>query len=232
MTAFHVMHVPGADPVRDENVAMQRETFEGLRVHEDPDRNGILWNWLNALTEAEEQGQAWTVIMQDDAVPVRGHETHLVEVLRFTPTPIVSLSHFADWGERLIKKNVPFGVAEHALWGQAVAYHSSVIPGLVQVARRVQKIAEKERVYRNWDDRIPGIYNRLTGKRSAYTARALFTHAPIKSIVGNAGNRIRGPQRTILDPGPWWGTRPRYAEIKTQYNGLMERLVTLVREES
>lgn len=221
---FHVMHVPG-NPERDEIVQRQREVHPGMvHVHEDPTRRGILTTWLEALTCAKGDGTEWVMVIQDDAIPLPGWEKHLPQVLANAPAPVVSLCHFRDVGAKLAKRGVPFGIGTHTVWGQAVAYHESVLAPLIELGHDVKRL--NSRVFNTWDDRLPGVLNMLRGHGyTAVTARALFDHPHLPSLVGHASAIRRHPQLTIEHDGPDWDAHPRYFEYKTKPHGIMVELV-------
>lgn len=231
---FHVMHVPGADPVRDELVAQMKTDHPGdVIVHEDPDRNGVLPTWIAALKAARDSGDDWNLVVQDDAVPMNGWSLHLPQVLKHAPAPIISLSHFSDRGMRLVRQGVPFALSRHGLWGQAVAYHRSVLPNLVKVAEAVQEYAHEEGkpLFLKWDDRIPAIHNMLTNGYSCFTARALFSHLHTDSLIGHASKVHRHPQSTIENQdGPEWSAKPRYKLTRPNINDNMRLLYSVLSE--
>lgn len=204
----HTMHVPGADPERDKIVQRQHAEFPDLCVHEDPIRRGILATWTEALKCAKATSSAeWSLIIQDDAIPLPGWEMVLPIALAHSPSPVLSLCHFGDYGKRLAKHGTPYGTATHSVWGQAVAYHRSVLAELIELAEDVAAL--NSTTYNKWDDRLPGVLNLMKGHgTTAVTTRALFDHPHLKSTVGNAGNRYRHPGLTILDPGPDWSAKP------------------------
>lgn len=224
ISSFHIMHVPGHDPARDENVTRLQDSLGRLApvsVHEDPQMQGILFNYRQAMRAAaqslEETDEEWVIILQDDAVPVVSSvgtatwKRHLPHVLRSAPWPIVSLCHFSNHGLRIAKRGFPFGEHVHALWGQAVAYQRDVVPTLLQV---VEDVAEMDyEKYRKWDDGLAAVHNVIHGGKSCMTSRALFSHLPVKSTVGNVPGKHRRPESTVLDQGPWWSANPRAVQL-------------------
>lgn len=224
---FHVMHVPGADPVRDQIVAslpdLHPRGAAGVCVHGDPSRRGILHNWLTCLMHAKAEPSTetgWEMVIQDDAIPVKGFIQHLPRALEHSPSAVLSLCHFGDAGEKIAKTGHAYLRGTHTVWGQAVAYHRDILPDLINLGMDVQHLESP--VYSKWDDRIPGVLNLIQGGTTAVTARALFDHPHLKSTVGHLGAVHRHPNLTILDPGPDWDAG--FKETKAKPHGIMYEL--------
>ena len=200
----HVMTVPGADPERDRMVKTFVGSAGGACVHEDPDRNGIMWNWRRALACAAEDGTDWSVISSDDAEPLPGWERHLPRALGFSPRPLLGPLHFGYLGRRVAEEGYAYSVGTGFLWGGIIAYRTAVLPDLIEYTRRFLEIDPE---YPH-DDVIAGCFaDRFHGK-PAMTARAIFDHIPVKSLVGHPSHEgeMRRPSLTIREVGPPWNT--------------------------
>lgn len=228
---FHVMHVPGADPERDRLVANLPELHprgaEGVCVHEDPKRKGVLNTWLSALKHAYHEPSTdtgWEIVIQDDAVPVEGFAQHLPRALQHSPAPVLSLCHLGDAGQKIAATGHAYMRGTHTVWGPAVAYHRDILPDLIRLGVQVKNL--NHRVYRSWDDRLPGVLNLIQGGTTAVTARALFDHPHLKSTVGHLSAVHRFPRLTIADPGPDWDAG--FKETKAKPNGILYELAELI----
>lgn len=230
---FHVMHVPGADPERDRIVAslpdLHPRGADGICVHADPQRRGILATWLQALMHAQAEPSptetGWEMVIQDDAIPVQGFEEHLPRALRHSPSPVLSLCHFGDAGQKIANTGHAYLRGTHTIWGQAVAYHRTVLSDLIHLGHDVQHLQSP--VYSKWDDRLPGVLNLIKGEgTTAVTARALFDHPHLKSTVGHLGAVHRHPNLTIADPGPDWSAG--FKETKAKPHGIMYELASII----
>lgn len=204
---FHVMWVPGFNEQRDANVAkLQAEhpREDGVCIHGDPDRLGLLKNYGSAVACAAEDGEPWSVISSDDADPLDGWQRELEAALWFAPTNTVSLSHIGSYGEKLIARGVPYGVSPAALWGVAIAYRGRILPQLNEFVQFAIDIGWNPK----GDDGCVTAFHLIHGTKAAVTARAIFNHNDGgKSTLGHGG-APRFPRATIAQPGPSWGVRP------------------------
>jgi hypothetical protein len=211
MTTLHVLTVPGLDPLRDANVEALRGQSE-VCLHADPERKGVLWNWATALTCSVEAGERWSLIVQDDALPIEGWQSELSLALHYSPEPIIGLTHFGSYGKNLAARGYPYGFSANALWGAAAGYRSNIIKGLLQLATFAQEIGWNP----NSDDGVVIAFNALRGGSTAMTSRAVFDqNEEIRSTLGHHTS-IRHPELTIRDQGPWWGVTPRAAKMHTR----------------
>jgi hypothetical protein len=201
----HVMTASGIDAKRDENVLWWETEYAGkVCVHDDVDRNGILWNHREIIKCASQTDDPWVLVVQDDARPIKGWEEHLRFVMETAPTDVVSLSHFSKYGEVLAKKGSAYGIGAHTVWGQAVLYRQEFLPGYLELVERVYALDPVR--FKKWDDGLVGVYNLLHGTQSSLTARALFEHQDWKSTVGNVPGKWRHAALTIADDGPAYNT--------------------------
>lgn len=202
----HVLHVPEADPIRDDIVARLRDEGRAC-VHADPDRHGCMTTWLAALSCAvEHDGDLdWTVILSDDADPLTGWQEHLPLACEFSPDPVLGLTHLGGVGAGILAHGAPYGRGPGLLWGGAIAYRRAFLVSLAPWAARVQT-----RTGSQHDDRLVAAYAMHTGGLPALTARALFGQ-PAISLLGHLGSDV-GPIATITTAtGPAWNATPRWA---------------------
>lgn len=200
----HVIHVRGVDPDRDA-IVDKLDAEADLCVHLDNQRlYGCAGNWLRALTCAagNDAELPWSIIVSDDAMPLRGWQQHLERACRYSPEPFLGLTHFGGYGEKAIDRRVPYGVGKYLLWGGAIGYHSSQVRGLAEWATRVYS----DTGYPHDDCLVAG-YAMKVGVRTALAARAIFGQ-PIKASLLGHNTPIRSPKTTILDPGPDWSSKP------------------------
>lgn len=207
---IHILHVPGANPERDRIVSDWRlranEDVE-VCVHEDPERRGIMANWLDAAQCALDDAHQplWSLIIQDDAVPGPGWQRSIEEACWFSPAPVLGMSYFGKITEGAFKKNVPYMVGPHLIWGAAVAYKRDFLEGLVPWARWVYETTEYQH-----DDRLISAYANKIGVDTALTVRAIFDQPVEQSTVGHSGGGERRPGITIWgNSGAPYSARPR-----------------------
>lgn len=206
---MHTLHVPGADPARDEIVRIQQEKMPGLSVHEDPERRGVMPTWLEALSAAALHTRAdWTLIVQDDALPLDGWAEHLEEALWFAPQPVVGLTHFGSYGAKALKRGAPYAVGKYLMWGGAIAYRQDFLRYLNVWAHRVY-----EQTGYPHDDCLVAVFAKKQGYETSITSRALFDQPVQQSLMGH-NTLIRRPSTTIVNtPGPRYSVVPRAARV-------------------
>lgn len=217
---IHILHVPGADPHRDsivaDYVARQDEWEIDVCVHADPERRGIMYNWLAAAECALDDSNAptWSIIIQDDAVGCPGWRTKLDEALWYAPAPVLGMSYFGQITDGAQKKGVPYLVGPHLIWGAAVAYKRTFLEGLVPFARRVWE----EYQYPH-DDRLISAYANRIGVDTALTVRALFDQPVEKSTVGHGGGNRRPLHTLGSTSGAPYSARPRFQRLRSAAAG-------------
>lgn len=209
---IHILHVPGADEHRDAIVADYRalgdlpESGFEICVHEDPDRRGIMPNWLDAVQCAldDENKPRWSLVIQDDAVGSVGWEEKLEEALWYSPAPVLGMSYFGQITDGAQKRNIPYLTGPHLIWGAAVGYRRDFLEGLVPWARWVYETTGYQH-----DDRLISAYANKIGVDTALTTRALFDQPVEKSTVGHGGG-VRRPLHTLgSTSGAPYSARPR-----------------------
>lgn len=202
---LHVYTVPGADPERDKIVAHLVETADAC-VHEDPDRNGCIWNWLNALECASHDTTEWSITVEDDAWPLDGWQEHLALALENAPEPFLGLTHFGQYGQNLADKGYAYGVGSwRCIWGGAVAYRRDQVKPLLEWARKVYD----KTGYPNHDIVIPAFALR-SGFSCALLSRAIFDQPIRASLMNHNSPGSRRPECTIetMPDMPYTGVGP------------------------
>lgn len=218
---LHVLHVPGADPERD-RIVVELSAQGDVCLHIDPDRGGVMGNWLRALScsAVEDVELPWTLIVQDDAQPLRGWQQHLERACAHSPSPFLGLTHFGSYGQRVVDQGVPYGVGEGMIWGGAVAYHRSVVPGLLAWTASLYA----ETGYTE-DDLAVCAYARRIDAIPAMTARAIFGQPVHRSLLSHRGTG-RSPVATIETPGPSWASHPRSVKTpSSEWSRSMSKIV-------
>lgn len=205
----HVLHVPGVDSLRDEIVAKLSDQSDTC-VHLDPSREGCMATWLKAVDCAWERDADldWSVILSDDADPLRGWQQHLERACTYSPNPVLGLTHFGGYGTRALRRGVPYGVGPYLIWGGAIAYHRTVIAGLADWAPGVVAATG----YKH-DDCLTAGYLKKRGWETAMVARAIFGQPVKQSLLGH-NTVIRSPETTIENTqGPAYSSKPRAIRV-------------------
>lgn len=205
ISGFYIMHVPGFDAERDENVAhLQQELLDvaPVSVVKDKRRAGVLFTYrraLHAAIEGLEDDCDWIVIMQDDSRPIGSDWASEMEAaLENSPHPFVSMCHFSDHGLKRAQKGQAYGEHINAVWGQAVAYRRDILEQYWQLVDAVFELDPF--LYSKWDDGLLAVYNILQGTKSCITSRAIFTHLDVRSTMNHVPGKHRHPACTIADP--------------------------------
>lgn len=195
---FYLQTVPGFSSQRDVNAACWREY--GALVYEDVNRDGPIHTMRLMLEHAAERDLDWTLILQDDAVPFTGWRDELEGALWHSPSPLLSLSHFASVGQKAAAAGFAYG--QPGMWGPAWAHSRSAVLGTLALYPRIFEINPRYRVA----DGPAYLWARLAEFPPAFTARALFDHPPWRSSMGHPTTSARRPYLTILNDGPPWDT--------------------------
>jgi hypothetical protein len=198
----HVLTVPGAHDERDSNVKMLAEA--GACVHPDPDRAGLMQNWLGAVDCAARDGTDWSVILSDDAEPLPGWQRHMPRALGFSPRPLLGVIHFGGYGRRAADEGFAYAAGPGLLWGGAIAYRTGILPDLRTYADRFLAV---DPAYPH-DDEIGSLFAAKFYGGPAMTSRALFDHLEVASLLGHPPHTApnRRPGFTIRETGPPWNT--------------------------
>lgn len=221
---IRVMTASGFTSARDERVQWWVDTYgDRVKVFDDSERKGVLWNHLQIVTDIVESGEDFSLVVQDDAVPLNGWEEHLQEVIRTATRFPVSLCHFQKRGKEMWDRGICYGYSPSSLWGQAVLYSKEFAQAYLPT---VQDIFEIDPIgFQKSDDGVIVVHNLLTGNNSSFTTRALFDHADGHSTLGHL-SRGRRPVATIENsPGPWTSEeRPRKVNIVPYTHRTVEKL--------
>lgn len=188
----HVIHVPGIDPLRDAIVEELRDEFDAC-VHEDPERRGCMWNWLQAVRCAalNDDDFDWSLILSDDAKPFPHTKKHLPLALANSPQDALGLTHFGGYGEGVLKKGAAYGVGAMVVWGGAMALRREIVKPLAQAAYRFHLATGYPH-----DDGLVSLFMAHHQMSTAMTARALFDQPVKQSLLGH-NTPIREPNATI-----------------------------------
>lgn len=218
---LHVLHVPGVDAQRDAIVWQLRRA--GATIHQDRDRAGLMQNWRAALGHAVRLDQEWTVMLADDALPLIGWQRQLDMALTHSPKGLLSLSHFGQVGKQTARRGHAYALGHGCLWGCAIAIHRSALLGLPRFVDHALT------VYPDYphDDGLLSAYAEKATRdgTTAMTARAIFDHADVPTLMGHGGPRdARRPHLTIAEPGPAW-TAVGYGTVNIPYGPRTRRLL-------
>jgi hypothetical protein len=211
MITAHVLHVPGANAERDaivQHLIEEQDDSFNVCVHEDPDRRGLMVNWIEALHCASDDGNSWSLVLQDDAMPLPGWKEHLEQALWHCPTVVLGLSHFGQATSTGARRGAPYLVGPHLIWGAAVAYRNVFLGGLAPFAEMVYA-----RTQYPHDDRLISAYAQRVGKKTAVTTMALFDQPVAESTIGHTGaGGDRRPRITIQTHGRYlrWANKPNH----------------------
>lgn len=211
-TRIHVTTIPGEDPRRDELVEWLVTAYDAC-VHPDPNKDGLLGNHLGVVDCMIENDTApWSITISDDVEPLLGWAINIDQALWHSPSPFLSLTHFSDFGDRLVRRGIPYGTGVNCIWGPAFAIKRTMLNSYRAL---VADVAEMDYDgYIKWDDGIPAVHNLLYGTTSSFTSRALFEHREWDSTYGHLPGRWRHAEATIHThpQGPKWSSSPRSAK--------------------
>lgn len=205
---LHVVWVPGADPIRDGIVADLAAATD-VCLHEDPNRNGVMWNWASAVNCAAQDraGSDWHFIVQDDQVPYRGWMQHLERACRNSPRPLLGLCWIGKSWDRGVRTGRPYMVGPNVLRGGSIAYHSSVLAD--DLPRFASEAAET--TYKHDDMALCSWAQEWKGWNPALVSRTIFDSVKVKSLLGHS-RYDTGVHSIESDAGPEWSVRPAFVE--------------------
>lgn len=182
MIKAHVMHVPGE---RDQFVEQLRET-EGIEVclHEDPRRNGPMWNWIQVLKCMRNSvpDTEWHLQLNDDVYPAGDDFVeHFAEATANSPRGILGLIYVGGKTAPCAKareRGLDYLVAPYHLTGGAIAYHTHVLEGLLEFAAHCYAVSYPH------DDLAAAYYaDAFMGEDPAMATSALFRFHQTKSFL-------------------------------------------------
>ena len=214
----HILWVPGYDSDRDAIVAKLREESTEACLHIDPERKGLMQNWLGAVNCAlANDEQSWSVILSDDAYPYLNWQDHLSKATNQSPEPLLGLTHFGGWGKAPLANGHAYAVGPYLVWGGAIAYHRAV---LTEIATWGAPVAQ--RLNYKHDDCLAAAASRRLGRQCAMTTRALFGQPVKKSMLGH-NTPIREPSLTIENSaGPPYRRSQATKVVRTGWKHIVE----------
>ena len=196
-----------ADFVEANVVAMDTGGFGAGKNHE------ACYEWVADLNEP------WSVIMEDDAVPVTSFRQQLDQVLRASPTPITSLylgrsrpPHWQPSIAQVINRDVHFLVGTELLHHVAVAIRTPLIPSMLDHVRADTKYQRRKLPI----DEAIGRWARSVSVKVGYARPSIVDHRDdIPTVItrhvsqhsaNESGHRKAGEARRA-----WaYGTRKRW----------------------
>lgn len=210
MTRLHVMHVPGAHRVRDDNVARIARQAD-VCVHTDPDRRGPVATFGAALECAAGDATDWRVILQDDSAPAAQHwQVELQRCLQFAPGPgLMVLTYGWTRGGSTpqvttpgIEAGTPYVTTKPGFAAtRALAVHSDVLSSLLPAYNAMRE----ESVH---DDFIVSAWALAARCAIHFPVRTIFRTIRTPSLLGHPPIAVH-PLRSIADEGPDWSSNPR-----------------------
>lgn len=211
-------------PSRDARVQWWKDTYpDRVTVFDDAERHGVMWNHQRIIEDFVASGEDYTLVVQDDAIPLEGWEDHLEQVMSVASRFPLSLCHFQKRGLKLWDRGICFGYATNCAWGQAIVYSRRFATDYLHTLRDLATIDPI--TWQRSDDGILVVHNLLTGNKSSFTTRALFDHADGHSTLGHL-SKGRNPVATIeTHPGEWTATETSHSLPIT---GTMQRAAKMV----
>lgn len=167
-------------------------------------------NHLNVLERLNAAPTEWVVVLEDDAVPVRGFKRHLKTMLPFAPSGIVSLylgrqrppqyqEGIAAAVTEANETDASWIVATRMLHGVGYAIRASLVDSLLK-----------------FDSRLPidehiSAWAQLHGHLTSYTWPSLVDHADMPTIVAHRDGQPRPPGRVAWRTG--WRENPTTTSV-------------------
>jgi len=157
----------------------------------------IVWSVLSDLDSE------WSVVLEEDAVPVVDFRSQLDEVLTAAPTDIVSLylgrlrpPQYQDKiGDALAKaqaNDAHFIVSNHCLHAVALAVRTNLVPYMLAGMKPYLPV-----------DQAIGRWCRQRGHHIAYSVPSICDHRDLPSLIDHPDGRQRVPGRVAWQ----WGQR-------------------------
>jgi hypothetical protein len=165
------------------------------------------YEWL-----AETGASPWSVVIEDDAIPVTDFRQQLAAVLKVTPSPITSLylGRFRPphWQSQIAQKiggDQHFLMATELLHHVGVAVKTSLIPGMLDFLNNDSDYRTKRRLP---IDEAIGRWVRAEGRRVAYTTPSILDHEHrIPTVITKHLSQHKG------ETGKRPGNQPRKAWV-------------------
>jgi hypothetical protein len=212
----HILHVPGADPQRTACVTRWlSEPDAQATLHLDGTRRGVVPTWADALASAASTppnrpaatarpADDWTLIVQDDSIPLDNWAAHTALATHFSPSPVLGLFWLGDRWSVGYQRGTPYMMGHNVIRGVAVAYHRSVLPDIADFAAHAARrnYAHDDLALCTWMEHVAR--PRLT---PAVTSRCIIGTVRAKSLVGHS--RYDTGRFTIENAlTPEWGATP------------------------
>ena len=180
-------------------------------LHLDPDRNGVMWNWNQAVQCVNSDVAAgtddWHFIVQDDMIPYTGWQDHLRRATLYSPARMLGLVWVGVSWNHGGAMRVPYMTGPYALRGGAIAYHRSLFPDF---ARFAEYACQTD--YPN-DDIAAAIYlQAVRGEEPALTSHTLFDSPRVKSMLRHATYDTGEHTLETMGTLPW-SVKPRSIRV-------------------
>lgn len=178
----------------------------GAEPYIDPGGFGEWSNHRRAWVALSGSNAEWSVVLQDDAVPVAQIATQAEQALTVAPGPVVSfyagrsyppetVRPFSRAVDRADWAGVSWIVTKRLFWGVAVAVRTELIVDMLRTADRVPKgVAYDERLS-YWAQKVGGV---------AYTWPSLVDHADGPSLVTHRSERVLPRKAYRVGTRPSW----------------------------
>jgi GR25 family glycosyltransferase involved in LPS biosynthesis len=150
----------------------------------------------------------WTVVLEDDAIPLDDFNEQLDHALPMSPSPIVSLylgkQRPPHWQKRIatalahaVDEDAHWIISTHLLHAVGYAIRTDLMPSLLTH----QSTLPVDQHITNWGKRF--------GHTTSYTVGSLVDHADWPTIVQHPDKQPRRPGRTAWDFGgnTYWTSR-------------------------
>lgn len=167
------------------------------------------WSYL-----AGSNPEPWSIVVEDDALPVEGFTRQLEKALTAAPSPIVSLylgrirpPHFQPFIELSLthaRRDNSCWLTGKLLHGVGVAIRTDMVKAMLDEADPQLPI-----------DQSIGVWARRQGIDTAYTLPSLLDHDDGPTLIEHRDNTPRSPGRVA-----WWtGTRDAWTDKTTPMLG-------------
>jgi hypothetical protein len=162
--------------------------------------------WQNLANEPS----SWTIVLEDDAIPVSGFPEHVKRALTASPAPVVSLylgKSRPPQFQHQISDALAKAEANDAHWVAAHELFHAV--GVAIRTHLVDDMLENVKAYLPWDQAV-GKWARKRQHPIAYTVPSLVNHQDGPTLVQHLDRRERLPGRTAWhfgNPPLAWNSR-------------------------
>lgn len=168
---------------------------------------GCETNHRQVQTNLAEFPSSWSVILEDDALPVPGFRDQLADALIHAPTPIVSLylgkMKPLHWQPRIktalrvaVNDGASWIVSSHLIHAVGYAIKTELLPSLLRHPTQLPA------------DQHIGHFARSYGHLVSYATPSLVDHADLPTTVSHSdGPRRPGRKAWIVGPREEWTSR-------------------------